>query len=66
MRRTSSGVQFKSDIMSITELVLWYLLLTYICSGLLSIEFFQFEVFAVVCVGLKWCYNIPISVGLNL
>ena len=35
-------------------------------SGLLSVEFFQFEVFVVVCVGPKWCYNIPISVGLKL
>jgi hypothetical protein len=35
-------------------------------SGLLSVEYFQFEVFAVVCVGPKWCYNIPISVGLKL
>jgi hypothetical protein len=26
--RTSSGAQFKSDIISVTELVLWYLLLT--------------------------------------
>jgi hypothetical protein len=35
-------------------------------SRLLSVEFFQFEVFAVVCVGPKWCYNIPISVWLKL
>jgi hypothetical protein len=27
MRRTSIGAQFKSDIISVTELVLWYLLL---------------------------------------
>ena len=35
-------------------------------SGPLSVEFFQFEVFAVVCVCSKCCYNIPISVGLKL
>ena len=35
-------------------------------AGRSPLNFFQFEVVAVVCVGPKWCYNIPISVGLKL